>query len=70
MLKIPIHLDYKNPTRFEVEDLKKLIVKVRSMLLIVSIYSSYELLRTHGADASITIVVVYKCLHILKCCLL
>ncbi|XP_076046210.1 uncharacterized protein LOC143028263 [Oratosquilla oratoria] len=26
-LKIPTHLDYKNPTRFEVEDLKKLIVQ-------------------------------------------
>lgn len=28
MLKIPVHIDHRNPTRFEVEDLKKLIIKV------------------------------------------
>ncbi|XP_045584893.2 nucleobindin-2 isoform X2 [Procambarus clarkii] len=27
LLKIPVHIDHKNPTRFEVEDLKKLIIK-------------------------------------------
>ncbi|XP_063869359.1 nucleobindin-2-like isoform X2 [Scylla paramamosain] len=27
LLKVPVHIDHRNPTRFEVEDLKKLIVK-------------------------------------------
>ncbi|KAK3875317.1 hypothetical protein Pcinc_019811 [Petrolisthes cinctipes] len=27
MLKVPVHIDHKNPMRFEVEDLKKLIIK-------------------------------------------
>ncbi|XP_042231036.1 nucleobindin-2-like isoform X2 [Homarus americanus] len=27
LLKVPVHIDHKNPTRFEVEDLKKLIMK-------------------------------------------
>ncbi|KAK4305012.1 hypothetical protein Pmani_023072 [Petrolisthes manimaculis] len=27
MLKVPVHIDHRNPMRFEVEDLKKLIVK-------------------------------------------
>ncbi|XP_069953783.1 nucleobindin-2 isoform X2 [Cherax quadricarinatus] len=27
LLKVPVHIDHKNPTRFEVEDLKKLILK-------------------------------------------
>ncbi|XP_071548087.1 nucleobindin-2 isoform X2 [Panulirus ornatus] len=27
LLKIPVHIDHRNPTRFEVEDLKRLIIK-------------------------------------------
>ncbi|XP_070000048.1 nucleobindin-2 [Penaeus vannamei] len=32
MLKIPVHIDHRNPTRFEVEDLKKLIIKTTADL--------------------------------------
>lgn len=32
-LKIPVHLDHKNPTRFEVDDLKKLIKQVSNTLI-------------------------------------
>ena len=42
LLKVPVHIDHRNPTRFEVDDLKKLIVKVRKGMQDVCVAGGWE----------------------------